>query len=57
MELGDLAGMVSSSFVLSLVGEQGIPHPRVFLWKSLELLENKGVACCRDDKEFVTVWG
>jgi hypothetical protein len=35
---------------------EGIPPPRVICHKSVELIENKGVDCFGDDKEFVTVW-
>jgi len=34
---------------------EGIPPPRVICHKSVELIENKGVDCFGDDKEFVTV--
>jgi hypothetical protein len=35
---------------------KGYPHPGVIFHKSVELIENKGVDCSGDDKEFVTVW-
>jgi hypothetical protein len=41
--------------VLSFGLGAGDTHPRCFRYKSLELLENKGVEFFGDDKEFVTV--
>jgi hypothetical protein len=37
-------------------GSVEIPLTRVFLQKSLDLLDSKGVDLFRDDKEFVRVW-